>query len=141
MRKIHFILILLVSLNCFSQNKQILYNFTSVPQSMLVNPGADVNYNWFVGFPLLSGISANVGSSGFSVNDLFADDGVDFNTKLRNVVFSTSRNDKVSMNEQLEIFSGGFKLGDWQSNSYVSFGMDQELDVLTYMPKDYAILL
>lgn len=140
MRKIHFILIL-VSLSCFSQNKQILYNFTSVPQSMLTNPGADVNYNWFVGFPLLSGISANVGSSSFSVYDLFADNGVDFNTKLRNVVFSTSRNDKVSVNEQLEIFSGGFKLGDWQTNSYISFGMYQELDVLTYMPKDYAILL
>ena len=107
---------------------------------MLTNPGSDVNYNWFVGFPLLSGISANVGSSGFSVYDLFADNGVDFNAKLRNVVFSTSRNDKVSMNEQLEIFSGGFKLGDWQSNSYISFGMYQELDVLTYMPKDYAIL-
>ena len=140
MRKINFILIILVSLSCFSQNKQILYNFTSVPQSMLSNPGADVNYNWFVGFPLLSGISANVGSSGFSVYDLFADNGVDFNAKLRNVVFSTSRNDKVSLNEQLEIFSGGFKLGDWQSNSYISFGMYQELDVLTYMPKDYAIL-
>lgn len=141
MRKFHLILILLVSLSCFSQNKQILYNFTSVPQSMLTNPGADVKYNWFVGFPLLSGIAANVGSSGFSVYDLFADNGVDFNAKLRNVVFSTSRNDKVSMNEQLEIFSGGFKLGDWQSNSYISFGMYQELDVLTYMPKDYAILL
>ena len=141
MRKFHLILILLVSLSCFSQNKQILYNFTSVPQSMLTNPGADVKYNWFVGFPLLSGIAANVGSSGFSVYDLFADNGVDFNTKLRNVVFSTSRNDKVSMNEQLEIFSGGFKLGDWQTNSYISFGMYQELDVLTYMPKDYAILL
>lgn len=141
MRKFHLILILLVSLSCFSQNKQILYNFTSVPQSMLTNPGADVKYNWFVGFPLLSGIAANVGSSGFSVYDLFADNGVDFNAKLRNVVFSTSRNDKVSMNEQLEIFSGGFKLGDWQTNSYISFGMYQELDVLTYMPKDYAILL
>lgn len=140
MRKIHFILIL-VSLSCFPQNKQILYNFTSVPQSMLTNPGSDVNYNWFVGFPLLSGISANVGSNSFSVYDLFADNGVDFNTKLRNVVFSTSRNDKVSVNEQLEIFSGGFKLGDWQTNSYLSFGMYQELDVLTYMPKDYAILL
>jgi hypothetical protein len=140
MRKLHFILILLVSLSCFSQNKQILYNFTSVPQSMLSNPGSDVNYNWFVGFPLLSGISANVGSSGFSVYDLFADNGVDFNAKLRNVVFSTSRNDKVSMNEQLEIFSGGFTLGDWQSNSYISFGMYQELDVLSYMPKDYVIL-
>ena len=54
-----------------------MYNFTSVPQSMLSNPGSDVNYNWFVGFPLLSGISANVNSSGFSVYDLFADNGVD----------------------------------------------------------------
>jgi hypothetical protein len=107
---------------------------------MLTNPGADVEYNWFVGIPLFSGFSANVGSSGFSAYDLFANNGVDFNTKLRNVVFSTSRNDKVSMNEQLEIFSGGFKLGDWQDNSYLSFGMYQEMDVLTYMPKDYAIL-
>ena len=141
MRKFHLLLFLLVSICCFSQNKQILYNFTSVPQSMLTNPGSDVDYNWFAGFPLLSGISANIGSSGFSVYDLFADNGVDFNTKLRNVVFSTSRNDKFALNEQLEIFTGGFKLGDWQSNSYISFGMYQELDVLTYMPKDYAILL
>ena len=141
MRKLHLVLFLALSLSCFCQNKQILYNFTSVPQSMLVNPGSDVKYNWFVGLPLLSGISANIGSSGFSINDLFANNGVDFNTKLRNVVFSTSRNDKVSANEQLEIFSGGFKLGDWQSNSYISFGMYQELDVLTYLPKDYAILL
>lgn len=140
MRKLLFIFIVLISFSCFSQNKQILYNFTSVPQSMLSNPGSDIKYNWFVGIPLLSGFSASVGSSGFSVYDLFADNGVDFNTKLRNVVFSTSRNDKVSLNEQLEIFSGGFKLGDWQKGSYFSFGMYQELDVLTYMPKDYAIL-
>ena len=140
MRKIILIFVFLLSISCFAQNKQILYNFTSVPQSMLTNPGSDVQYNWFVGIPLLSGFSANVGSSGFSVYDLFADNGVDFNTKLRNVVFSTSRNDKVSINEQLEIFSGGFKLGDWQDQSYFSFGMYQELDVLTYMPKDYAIL-
>jgi hypothetical protein len=140
MRKLLFIFIVLISFSCFSQNKQILYNFTSVPQSMLSNPGSDVKYNWFVGIPILSGFSANVGSSGFSVYDLFADNGVDFNAKLRNVVFSTSRNDKVSLNEQLEIFSGGFKLGDWQKGSYFSFGMYQELDVLTYMPKDYAIL-
>ena len=140
MKKFIVFFVFSVCVNSFSQNKQILYNFTSVPQSLLTNPGSDVKYNWFVGVPLLSGFSANVGSSSFSAFDLFANNGVDFNAKLRNVVFSTSRNDKVSMNEQLEIFSGGFKLGDWQSNSYISFGMYQELDVLTYMPKDYAIL-
>lgn len=140
MRKILILLIFSVSVGGFSQNRQILYNFTSVPQSLLTNPGSDVKYSWFVGIPLLSGISANVGSSGFSTFDLFADNGVDFNAKLRNVVFSTSRNDKVSINEQLEIFSGGFKLGDWQEGAYLSFGMYQEMDVLTYMPKDLAVL-
>lgn len=140
MRKILLLFIFSVSINCFSQNKQILYNFTSVPQSMLSNPGSDVKYNWFVGIPLLSGFSTNVGSSGFSAFDLFANNGVDFNAKLRNVVFSTSRNDKVSINEQLEIFSGGFKLGDWQEGSYLSFGMYQEMDFFSFMPKDYAIL-
>lgn len=140
MKKYIALIILFVSINCFSQNKQILYNFTSVPQSLLSNPGADVKYNWFVGIPLFSGFSANVGSSGFSVYDLFANNGVDFNTKLRNVVFSTSRNDKIAINEQLELFSGGFKLGDWQDNSYLSFGVYQEMDFLTYFPKDYVIL-
>lgn len=140
MRKRLLFFVLLTSFSCFSQNKQILYNLTSVPQSLLSNPGSDVKYSWFVGVPLLSGFSASMGSSSFSAYDLFANNGVDFNVKLRNVVFSTSRNDKVVINEQLEIFSGGFKLGDWQDNSYLSFGMYQEMDVLTYMPKDYAIL-
>jgi Family of unknown function (DUF5723) len=140
MRKIPCIIIVLVTLSCFSQNKQILYNFTSVPQSMLSNPGSDVKYSWFVGIPLLSGFSANVGSSGFAAYDLFADNGVDFNTKLRDVILSTSRNDKLSINQQLEIFTGGFKLGDWQNGSYFSFGMYQELDVFVYVPKDAALL-
>jgi hypothetical protein len=140
MRKFSFIIILLVSINCFSQNKQILYNFTSVPQSLMTNPGSDFKYKWFVGVPLLSGISSNIGSSGFSAYDLLANNGVDFNTKLRNVVFSSSPNDKLAINEQIEFFSGGFKIGDWQKGAYISFGMYQEFDVLAYMPKDPAIL-
>ena len=140
MRKTLLLLIFSVAIGCFAQNRQILYNFTSAPQSLLANPGSDVKYNWFVGIPLLSGISANMGSSGFSFFFLFADNGVDFTAKLRNVVFSTSRNDKVSVNQQLEIIGGGFKLGDWQEGVYLSFGMYQEMDVFTYVPKDYAIL-
>jgi hypothetical protein len=30
-------LLLLLSISCLSQNKQILYNFTAVPQSLLAN--------------------------------------------------------------------------------------------------------
>lgn len=140
MRKAYLIVLLSLSISCLSQNKQLLYNFTSVPQSLSTNPGADFKYNYYFGVPLLSGISLNAGSTGFSAYDLFANDGVDFNTKLRSVLASTSRKDKVTLNEQIELFTGGFKVGDWQNHAYISFGMYQEFDFLSYMPKDLAIL-
>ena len=140
MRKIILLFILITTTFGYSQNKQILYNFTSVPQSLLTNPGSDFKYDWYIGVPLLSGISANVGSSGFSAYDLFANDGVDFNLKLRNVVFSTSREDKLAINEQIEILNGGIKIAGEQNDTYVSFGIYQEFDALSYVPKDVAIL-
>ncbi|MEN9908176.1 MAG: hypothetical protein RLZZ540_1325 [Bacteroidota bacterium] len=141
MRKGFLVLVLLVSIHCFSQNKQILYNLTSVPQSLMTNPGADFKYKYYFGVPLLSGMSFKVGSSGFSTYDLFANDGVDFNQKLRNAVYSTTRHDHLAINEQIEIFNGGIKLGDWLENKgYLSFGMYQEFDLWSYMPKDLAIL-
>lgn len=141
MRKVFLLFMVLVSVGCLSQNKQILYNFTAVPQSLMTNPGADVSYKFYFGVPLLSGISVNAGSTSFSAYDLFADNGVNYNTKLRDVVHRSSRNDKLAFNEQIELFSGGFKLGDWLENKgYVSFGMYQEFDFMMFMPKDIAIL-
>jgi hypothetical protein len=140
MRKIYFIVILFLCINCFSQNKQILYNFTSVPQSLRLNPGSDVGYQWYFGVPLFSGVSVNSGSSGFSVHDLFAKDGVDINEKVRKVVAASSSKDRVAFNEQIELFSGGFKVPGFKNDGYISFGMYQESDFLLYMPKDIAIL-
>jgi hypothetical protein len=140
MKKILIVFNLFLAVNCFSQNKQILYNFTSVPQSLLTNPGSDFKYDWYIGVPLLSGISANAGSTGVSAYDLFANNGVDFNIKLRNAVFSTTRKDHVAINQQLEIFNGGVKIERQDEDIYVSFGMYQEFDVFGYAPKDLAIL-
>jgi Family of unknown function (DUF5723) len=142
MRQIKLIFIFLVAINsdCGAQNKQILYNLTSIPETLMTNPGADVKYKWFAGVPMLSGISANLGSSGFSAYDLFAKNGVDFNTKLQNVLLSSSKNDKVYLNQQIEIFNEGFKIND-DPNSYVSFGIYQEFNLLTYLPTDLANLV
>ncbi|MDN3674162.1 DUF5723 family protein [Flavobacterium branchiarum] len=140
MRKIYLILLLAVSVSGLAQNKQVLYNFATVPQSLLVNPGTDISYQYYFGVPLLSGISVNVGSSGFSAYDLFANNGVDFNTKLRNAVNKASKNDIVSVNEQIELFSGGFKLGGLENKGYISFGIYQEADFFMYAPKDLALL-
>lgn len=140
MRKITILLCLTVSFYCSSQNKEILYNFTPQPQSLLLNPGADVKYKWFFGVPLLSGISANVGSTGFDAYSLFANDGVDFSIKVKNLIASTNRKDYITANQQLEVFTGGFRVGEEESKSYVSFGMYQELDSFIYFPTDLAIL-
>ncbi|AUP80331.1 DUF5723 family protein [Flavivirga eckloniae] len=125
----------------FSQNKQLLFGFSDIPQSLMVNPGGEVKNDWYFGIPLLSHIHTNVGISGSTVYDIFADDGVDFNTKLRNAIRGMSHRDFFSANQQLEIFSGGFAFGDrFQKNEYVSFGLYQELDFIAYFPKDFAML-
>ena len=140
MRKIYLVFIVIFHFSCFSQNKELLYNFTLIPQSSLVNPGADVSYKFYFGFPVLSGVSANLGSSSFSAYDLFANNGVDFNDKVRSIINQSSSKDKAQVNEQLEIFSGGFRIGGTDSKSYISFGMYQEFDFLMYVPKDPGIL-
>ena len=124
----------------FSQNKQILYNFTTIPQSLMTNPGADVNYKWYAGVPILSGISINMGSTGFSAYDLFAKEGVDFNLKLQKLLSSTSAKDWLAINQQLELFNGGFRIGTDENKAYLSFGLHQELDFFGYVPHDVAVL-
>lgn len=140
MKKAIYILAALFQLSSFSQNKEVLYNFTSIPQSSLVNPGADVSYKFYFGVPGLSGISANMGSKSFSAYDLFAENGVDFNDKVRKIVRRSSHNDKTQVNQQLELLSGGFRVGGEESKSYISFGVYQEFDFLMYFPKDIGIL-
>ncbi|WP_348798867.1 DUF5723 family protein [Flavobacterium adhaerens] len=140
MKKTIVLLSLFIVTFSFSQNREILYNFTPQPQSLLVNPGSDVKFKWFVGVPLLSGISANVGSTGFDVYSLFADNDIDFTTKVKNVIATTNSNDYVTANQQLEIFTAGFRVGGEENKSYVSFGMYQEFDSFIYIPTDLAVL-
>jgi len=125
----------------FSQNKQILYGFNEIPQSLLLNPGAKVENDWFFGIPLLSQVSGQFGLSGITAYDIFADDGIDFNDKLRTAIYNMNSNDFFTVNQQLEIFSAGFAFGSsYDKNKYLSFGLYQETDVFIYFPKDYAVL-
>ena len=135
------VIILLLSGFVSAQNKQLLYNYTAIPQSLLLNPGTEVNYKWHAGIPLLSQIHVNAGASGISVYDLFADNGIDFNEKLRRAIYNLDKNDYFTINQQLEIFSGGFAFGNsYEPNKYLSFGLYQETDIHVYYPEDVAIL-
>jgi hypothetical protein len=132
---------MLISVLSWCQNKQILYGFSEIPQSMLLNPGGKVTNKGFFGVPLLSQIHINAGTSGTTMYDLFANDGLDFNLKLEKALYNMQANDFVTINQQLEVFSGGFAYGNrFEKDKYLSFGLYQELDFIAYFPKDYAVL-
>ena len=139
MKKILFFYIVFGLSIAISQNKQVLYNWDVTPQSLLLNPGSYVNENYYVGIPFLSQFHLNVGSSGVSVFDVFANDGVDINTKIRNTIFDLSARDFFTATQQLDILNFG-----WRSKGrdpyFFSGGIYQELDLIAYFPRDIAIL-
>lgn len=130
-------MILLIN-NLSSQNKQVLYNFAGLPQTLLLNPASETNYKFHFGVPLLSGFSTEFGSSGFVLSDLFAVDNLNFNDKVSTVLNNLDSKDFIKMNTQIEVFNGGFRLND---EIYVSFGFYEEIDGIGYFPKDIFTLL
>ncbi|OSY88492.1 hypothetical protein WH52_06990 [Tenacibaculum holothuriorum] len=125
---------------CFvqAQNRQVLYGFDEIPQTMLLNPGVQPSYKYHVGIPLLSGLSVDAGISEVTVSDLFKNDNIDFTTKVRNAISRISVDDYISMNQQIEILSGSYRLND---RDFLSAGFYTELDVFANFPKDVIELI
>ncbi|MGS0525033.1 DUF5723 family protein [Zobellia nedashkovskayae] len=123
----------------FGQNKQLLYDFVEIPQSAMVNPGVDTDFQWYAGVPLLSGISLQAGLSGISVNDIFSNDGLDINDKIKDrAIYGMNARDELSGTFQIEILNFGFR-GKNPDNFYTG-GMYIEGDAIGYWFQDYAIL-
>jgi len=121
----------------YSQNKQVLYDFSNLPQTLLLNPGAEVSHKFHVGLPLFSQLSVQAGFTGFSAYDIFADDGIDINNKIRDAVNNYGTTEFMAVNQQLEIVSAGFRLNE---TNYLSFGYYQEFDFLAKIPRDIVDL-
>ncbi|MAN58749.1 MAG: hypothetical protein CMC08_02805 [Flavobacteriaceae bacterium] len=121
----------------FSQNKQLLYGFDEIPQSLLLNPGAKVSQKGHIGIPFLSQIHLNVGTSGVTVFDIFGESNVDINTRIRNKIFEMKDSDFFTATQQLDILNFGWKS---KKDYYFSGGVYQEFDFISYFPRDLAIL-
>ncbi|PCI04846.1 MAG: hypothetical protein COB81_02515 [Flavobacteriaceae bacterium] len=120
-----------------AQNKQVLYDFAELPQTLLLNPAVDFQGKFHIGVPGLSNLSFHTGFSGFSAYDLLADNDVDINDKIKNVYASFGKTEFMSFNQQMEFLNIGIRL---KNNDYLSFGYYQELDVLFKFPKDMVDL-
>lgn len=121
-----------------AQNKQILYGLEEVPQSLLLNPGALVPQKSHFGIPFLSQIHINAGASGVTTFDIFGKSSVDINTRIREKIFEMSDKDFFTATQQLEIINFGWRSSE--KEIYFSGGLYQELDFITYFPRDLAIL-
>ena len=121
----------------YTQNKQVLYDFASLPQTLLLNPGAEVDSKFHIGFPLLSQIAVQGGFTGFSTYDIFADNGVDINDKIRSAVGKYGKSEFFEFNQQLEVLSVGLRLKD---DFYLSGGYYQEFNFIAKIPRDIVDL-
>ena len=128
----------LLSSFIYSQNKQILFGFAEMPNTLMVNPGAETNFKYHGGIPVLSGFSINIGASEGSLADLFLTDNANINTKFENLTNKLTNRDFLSFNLQIDVLNGGYRLDE---KTYLSFGMYQEIDFIGYYPKDVVELL
>jgi len=134
------ILLLLGMVTAYAQNRQLLYDFYEIPQALLLNPGVKSFQQWHAGIPMASSLSLQAGSSGITVQDLFANDGLDFTTKFRDrVINGLSQNDEFSGSMMVELLGGGFRSGNNEAD-YVSFGIYTEGFLSQFWPRDPAIL-
>lgn len=126
-------------LSAHGQNKQLLYDFVEIPQAGMINPGMETDFQWYSGVPALSGLMLQAGSSGISVNDIFADDGLSINDKVRErAVFGMNPRDELSGTFQVEFLNFGFR--GRNPDTFYSAGMYLEGDAIGYWFQDYAIL-
>lgn len=136
----HILVVFLVLFSCFvnSQNKQILFGFSEMPNTLMLNPGAETNFRYHVGIPALSGFSFNIEASEGKLSDLFLNDNLAFSTKFENLTSKLTNSDFLSFNMQIDILNGGYRLDE---KTYLSFGMYQEVDLVGYYPKDIVEVL
>lgn len=127
----------LIGIFAISQNKQILYGFDDIPQSLMLNPGAKVNWKKHYGIPFLSQIHLNGGSSGVSAFDIFKTRNDNINDRITSKIFEMKNTDFFTATQQLELISFGWRT---RNEIYFSGGIYQEFDFIAYFPRDLAIL-
>ena len=138
MKKIILIIVFVVSIvHGVKGQQQLAYSFGETPQTLLLNPGAETNFRYHYGIPVLSNFSLSVGLTGFELEELFSPGG-DFTAKFQRVLAQVDQSDYININAKIDILNGGYRHDE---KTYFSFGFYEEIDVITYIPKDLADLV
>lgn len=123
-----------------AQNMQILYGFDQLPQTLMLNPGAVVDYERHIGVPLLSNVYAVAGASNRDVTYNNLTEGTDSSGDvIRNLHDLGLKDSEVFLfHQQIELLNAGFRLNN--PTYYLSFGMYQHTDGFSSYPEDFGDL-
>ncbi len=135
-----FISLLFGVLQISAQNNQLLYGFDQLPQTLMLNPGAEVDYQKHFGIPLLSNIFMQVGASNSKINynNIVAGSNRTLDIARNIYAQDLSSKDFFNLYQRLEVVNVGYRLNN--PKLYLSFGMYQELDGFAKYPKELTAL-
>ena len=63
-----YLVFVLLCARTTAQNMQVLYDFDQLPQTLMLNPGSEIDYDMHFGVPFLSNVYGVAGSSNKDVN-------------------------------------------------------------------------
>ena len=140
LRFLLYLILILFGHFCLGQNMQVAYDFDHLPQTLMLNPGSEIDFDRHYGVPLFSNLYFQFGASNSGVNYNNIVQGTnDFNGILTNVNRQNpSSSDVYVMNQQVELFNVGWRMRD--TRHYLSFGMYQEANGFGRHPKDLTDL-
>ena len=136
--KIYILFFILAITSSINAQQQLSFSFGEIPQNLMLNPGAETNFKSHYGIPVFSNLSFRAGFTGFTLADLFLNDSRDFNLKFEEVLNKIDSDDYININTVVEVLSAGLRIDD---KTYVSVGFYEELDLITYLPKDITELV
>ncbi|MDN3642178.1 DUF5723 family protein [Lutimonas halocynthiae] len=133
-----YLMLFLLCASATSQNMQILYGFDQLPQTLMLNPGAVVDYDKHFGVPLLSNVYAVAGSSSRDINYNNLKEGTeDSGDIIRNLHdLGLNDNEIFLFHQEVELLNAGLRLKN--PKYYLSFGMYQQTDGFSSYPKDFG---
>ncbi len=128
-----------------AQNKQILYDFNQTPQTLMLNPGAVVNFDNHLGMPFFSNIFFQGGVSNADINYNHINNEIEkiedpSREDILNIINDIYRGeDFFSFSQRWEAFNMGLRLKN--KNIYMSFGMYQQLEGFAKDPEEMLDLV
>lgn len=122
----------------FAANGQVaksLYFMDNIPQSNILNPAFEPNYNFYIGLPIINQTSFNF-SSDISFGDLYSDGNWMWNSsELFNAfVEGAKETSYMQADVNTNLFSLGFKI---KESGYFHFAVNQRAEMSLGIPKSF----